>query len=155
MNYRYFVIFMSVLLFSCEKRKFENLEFSYDGIGTEFSMKFNRNDTVYIHENTTMGSSKKYYVIFNKAERKTLDSFANILVSKNFDSIYDKNLEEPSNIKYKFKIRNPNDVKTISVYEKWANLNLIDANYYAPKDLQKFSLWLYYRNQKSERHYLK
>jgi hypothetical protein len=154
MNYRYFVIFMSVLLFSCEKRKFEKLEFSYNDIETNFSMKFNRSDTVYIDETSTMGTPKKYYAIFNKAERKTLDSFANMLISKNFDSIYDKNKEEQSNIKYKFRIRNQKDIKTISVYEKWANLNLIDANYYAPKDLHNFSLWLYYRKQKLEKNYI-
>lgn len=42
------------------------------------------------------------------------------------------------------KIESPNNLKNISVYEKWANLNLIDTNYYALKDLQKFSFWLYY-----------
>lgn len=42
------------------------------------------------------------------------------------------------------KIESPNNLKNIYVYEKWANLNLIDTNYYALKDLQKFSFWLYY-----------
>lgn len=66
-------------------------------------MKFNRRDTAYINENPTIASSKRYYIIFNKAERKILDSLSKILISKNFDSFYDKNDEEPSNIKYKFK----------------------------------------------------
>lgn len=79
--FKYFSIVFIVMLFSCEKRKFDNLEFDYNDIGTYFSMKFNRSDTVYVEESPLWGSSKKYYIIFNRKERKTLDSFSNMLIT--------------------------------------------------------------------------
>lgn len=71
--FKYFSIVFIVMLFSCEKRKFDNLEFDYNDIGTYFSMKFNRSDTVYVEESPLWGSSKNIIsFLIGKREKRLI-----------------------------------------------------------------------------------
>jgi len=58
------------IVFSCEKRKFDEMTFFYSDTTSDFSMRFNRGDTVYIKEFPPIGFRKDYSYIIEKEKSK-------------------------------------------------------------------------------------
>ena len=91
-----YILFILGLLISCEKSKpkdkfVDNFVFSVSGMDSDYSMKFTKNDTVYIERRFPWPTEHSYFIIQEKEKENVLKLASDIKFSK-YDSIYDQYL---------------------------------------------------------------
>ena len=135
------LILASIALISCKKNEdFDSFDFSYTGTFTEsFSIKFTKNDTVYIrqhwtrndiYENKSIPKSNNNYVAkLNETDRKKLFNYISKIDFTKFKNEYNQDYSDGRYFKLNIKRRKLN--KTILVH-----------SYKIPKEIDSLSRWI-------------
>lgn len=140
------ILFLLIFLNSCRQKSFDKFDFSFENtFETDFSISFNKSDTVFIRENWSRNdiydnipapkSKTNYFSILTTDERKKLDSFLITTNFKRYNVKYSENFTDGS--AYCFYYKKNEFEKKIFV----RSLN-------PPKELDDFAYWIYTTKKK-------